>query len=230
VQLAQTVTGKFLTRTNGDKSAIPILVPGSAGDYDGMANFDSAKPFTLRVKILSPRCVEEGSELNRRVRRAMGRKWDLFAAAMQLRDAHEQGQDFEVDGAFRKLVAAMLPDEQADKATMARHIAEFWAEPGWSKKTVLVNLPVHVSAEMTGARFVLWWNRRRKRFTPAFYCEDYSSAVFTMAVLDYVRACAATGCNRVFVPTKHDQIYHDAKCRNRHRTRRHRDQTKMKSA
>jgi len=214
------VTGTFLTRTNRDKTAIPILVPGSPGDYDGIANFDAQKPFTLKVKILSPRCVKEGTELNRRVRGAMGRKWELFTAAMQLRDAHEQEQNYEIDGAFQRLVTAMLPDEQADKATMAQHIAEFWAEPGWSKRTVPVNLPIHVSAEMTGARFVLWWNRRQKRFTPAFYCEDFTSAVFTMAVLDYVRACAATGCDRVFVPLKDDQIYHDAKCRERHRTRR----------
>jgi hypothetical protein len=219
--IEQTVT-KYPAVTDRDRTAIPILVPGTPRDNDGYANFSPDRPYTQLVKIFGPEFLKIGSELNRRVRRAMGQKWSLFVAAMQLREAYEQRQTYEINHAFRKLVTAMLPDEQADKATMAQHIAEFWAEPTWSKRTVPVNLPPSWSAEMAHARFVLWWDKRRKRFLPAFYCDSYTSAVFVMGMLDYVRTCAASDCEKVFVPLREDQIYHDMACRERHRTRRHR--------
>jgi hypothetical protein len=225
--IEQTVT-KHQTVTDRDRTTIPILVPGTPGDNDGHANFSQDKPYTQLVKIFGPDFLKVGGELNRRVRRVMGHKWSLFVAAMQLRDAYEQGQRFEIDSAFRKLVTAMLPNEQADKATMAQHIVEFWAEPTWSKRTVPMNLPPRWSTEMGNARFVLWWDKRRKRFLPAFYCDNYTSAVFVMGVLDYVRTCAASDCEKVFIPEREDQVYHEMACRERHRMRRHRAKLKIK--
>jgi hypothetical protein len=99
-------------------------------------------------------------------------------------------------------------------------ITEFWSGPTWSKRSAPVNLPPHFTAEMRDARLVLWYDRKGKRFTPAFYCEDLSAAIFVLGVLDYIRACG--GCPRVFIPRREDQEYHDIACRERHRIRRHR--------
>jgi hypothetical protein len=203
-------------------TALPVLVPASPeqikqGDYDGLANFDLQKPYTLKVKIFGPEYIT-GTELSVTVRQSMGKKWDLFIASNQLRDAHEQGGDYEIGLAYRKLVTAMLPEQQIDKPAMVEDRAVFWTDPKWTKSNAPVNLPPAITQEMTLARLVLWWNKSRERFFPAIFCDDYGTAMFVRGALRDVRACP--GCDRAFIPARADQEYHDVGCRERHRQRR----------
>jgi hypothetical protein len=183
----QSVT-KFLSQSVTDKIAIPVLIPGTPSDYDGVANWDREKPFTQRVKICDPvECLRKGSELNRKMHKAMGRKFDKFVAVLQLRDAQAQAKEFEIDAAVRAVMQATLPvaeDQQQDelKQSMTQATAEFFSGQGrspfnpktlvpWNQQAAPIMLPPHFTEEIRDARFVLWYDRRRKRFTPALYCE-----------------------------------------------------------
>jgi hypothetical protein len=199
-----------------------VLVQGMAADYDGLANFDAAKPLQ-KVRKLGPECFKVGTELNRQMRKAMGAKWDVFTAALQLRDAHQKGQSYEIATALHRLKAAQIPEpEEPEKQKIRQSLfdgmAEFWSGPKWSKETAPVNLPPSFTQELRNSRLVLWYDRRGKRVLPAFFCEDFTSAVFVLGLLDYVRACV--GCGKVFIPEREDQIYHDIACRERNRMRR----------
>jgi len=222
----RTVTSRYTT-------PLPVLVKATlgqvkSGNYDGLANFDQKKPLTP-VKVFGAEYLREGSELNKAVRKSMlGRNWNLFLAANQLRDAHEKGDSYEIDAANQKLFAALLPKNPAQEhAAMVSRIAQFWLHPTWSSRTAPVNLPPAMAHEMEAAWLVLWWNSRRKQFLPAIFCPDYKTAMYVRAVLRDLRACP--GCDTPFIPDRLDQQYCSTRCSDRHRTRKCRHLAKLRA-
>jgi hypothetical protein len=214
----QTVTSRY-------RMPLPILVRATPEqikreDYDGLANFDPRK--SLRpVKIFGAEYVAEGSKLNKAVRKSMGTTWNLFIAATQLRDAHEKGDNYEIDTAYQALLAGISPESQSgDDRAMIERIAGFWSDPAWSNMTAPVNLPPAVAHELESARLVLWWNGRCKQFMPAVFCDDYKVAMFVQIALRNLRACPC--CDKPFIPDRPDQEYCTVRCREVHRQRRRR--------
>lgn len=216
--------------TDRYRMPLPVLVRATPEqikrhDYDGLANFDQRKPLQP-VKVFGTKYITEGTELNHAVRKAMGAKWGLFTAVTQLREAHERGSDYEIRGAFQRMLEAMQNPTKDKQVT--QQIAGAWAQPGWSSKTAPVYLPPAFACEMESAKLVLWWNNRRKRFLPALFCGDYSTAMFARAALRDLSVCPE--CGKPFIPARPDQEYHDIHCRERHRQRRHREKLRGSKA
>jgi predicted nucleic acid-binding Zn ribbon protein len=205
--------------THRDRMSLPLLVRATPEqikrrDYDGLMNFDPKKPLQP-VRIFG--ADAKGSVRNKAVRQSMTEVWPLFIAVTQLRAARESGNKYEIDQAFRKLLAAQLGDDPA----LRERIAEFWATTPRVPDAALVNLPPALSQEMSAARLVLWWNKRRKQFLPAIFCPDYRAALFVQVAMKDLRACP--DCDKPFIPDRPDQEYCSVRCRERHRQRRRRD-------
>jgi hypothetical protein len=212
------------TVTDRYRIPLPLLVRATPDQikrsaYDGLANFNPKKPLQP-VRIFGADYLKEGSALAKEVRKSMAAEWPLFIAATQLRAAHESGNKYEIDSAFRKLLAA-LPEKSGDDPAMRERITEFWSAVPWSAKAAPVNLPPALSHEMSDAHLVLWWNSRRKQFLPAIFCPDYKTAMFAQVALKDLRACP--DCDKSFIPDRPDQLYCSIPCRERHRQRRRRD-------
>jgi hypothetical protein len=204
--------------THRDKMPLPLLVRATQEqikrrDYDGLTNFDPKKPLQP-VRIFG--VDAEGSLRNKAVRQSIAASWPLFIAVTQLRAAHESGNKYEIDQAFRKMLAA-----RSDDPALRERIAEFWASTPQVPDAALVNLPPALSQEMSAARLVLWWNNRRKQFLPAIFCPDYRAALFVQVAMNDLRACP--DCDKPFIPDRPDQEYCSVRCRERHRQRRRRD-------
>jgi hypothetical protein len=240
-------TKQSVTKFLSPVTAIPVLIPGIPKDFDGLANFYAEKRLQ-RVKICDPaECLRNGSELNRRVRTTMGHKWNKLIALLQLRDAHSLAREYEMEAAVRGVMKALLPDEPEQrkvKQHMMQDVGDFFSSPArsifpsrtidgnkkagpvtlpminWNKQAAPIMMPPHFTEEMKDARFVLWYDPRRKRFTPAVYFEELSGVMFALAALDSVRACATAGCGKFFIPHRADQEYHDLACAALNRTRR----------
>jgi len=203
---------------------LPVLVRATPEQvkqraYDGLANFDTKKPLQP-VCVFGTDYLKEKSALHREVLKSMRAEWPLFIAATQLRAAHEGGNSYEIDKAFRKLLAA-LPEKSGDDDALRERIAEFWSAAPWSAKAAPLNLPPALSHEMSGAHLVLWWNSRKKQFLPAIVCPDYKTAMFVRVALKDLRACP--DCDKPFIVERPDQEYCSVPCRERHRQRRRRD-------
>jgi predicted nucleic acid-binding Zn ribbon protein len=162
-----------------------------------------------------PVVIVGGDHLPDRECVAQGKKWDDLVALMQLRDAHETGDEYAIANALDKLFGT------------APHIAAVWKRVPRTQLAPSV-LPKEFSDRIASARLVLWWNVKLKRFQPAIFCEDLKTAMFVRAALRDLRACPS--CDMPFRPERPDQEYCSLRCRERFRQRRRRANLQAKFA
>ncbi len=227
------------TVTNRDRAAtaLPILIKATAeqfkaGKYDGVANFFGR--FDQPVIAIGPEHWNDAGRL---------------IAAMQLRDGYEKRDDLLIAKAIEKLYSPQLAEilklpsgdifppralklKRPSKTgrELVAQIAGAWklGEPKANfdlKRAAEWWLPKEITRHMKRAKFVLWWNWKRKRFQPAIFCPDVRTAQYVRAALDQARVCPND--DRPFIPEREDQEYCSIRCRETFRQRRRRSKIKI---
>jgi predicted nucleic acid-binding Zn ribbon protein len=229
-----------VTKQKTVKKSKPILVllPATGHGYDGTANFLGKFDKVVVAggeHLPSAQIMEEAAKEKR------------FVAAVQLWHAHTTRNARSAQQALEKLygpeVARVwdLPSSgdlfpalpQSLRKQLFAISPETW-QPRKAQKSDILDqaprwhLPKEFTAAMKSARLVLWYDWKRKRFLPAIYCPNLTTALYVLASLQELHACPA--CNKPFVQIRTDQEYCSIACRERFRQQRRREKLSIKGA
>ena len=227
-------------------TAIPVLIPCSQQEQDGVANFlppkvvlRGGKPvrqgggFMIRyspVRALRDEELRPGAKANL-IGRLKPADQNRLLGLIGMRQALESGDSLQIENlekAYQKLVPNILamswPQPKADSPTMEiieAATARTFAQRG--KSDALALLARLLTRALRRGRLVLWWEEKKQRFLPALYCPDFATALYVRALLGIVGGKALLLCPRCgnpFFQERSDQDYCSVGCREAHRVAR----------
>ncbi len=193
------------THWDTSPSTIAVLIrAGKRQLADGMA-FNDLSHAPTRVVIV------KDDNLAGDVRALDKNAWERIIGILQLRHAHDNGDELAARNAIRKIFGISEKDlAQTIKYQESAHILS----------------AVEFTKAMKSAKFILWLRLLPERLEPGILCDDLPTALFVRGALRDLRTCAC--CDTVFQPERPDQQYCSIRCRERFRKRRLRAKSKQK--
>lgn len=204
-----------------------------------MANFRVGGTILRPVRTLTEADLDKDTARGRNTWKAMRPKdRQHLLALIGLRRAIETKDELMVKKlaeAYRRLgrhmgrvTAVTFEDLFGDEPSIQKDMA------GWAKERSQEGLsfgrPQRALAQLLTeairrARLVLWWHDRERRFLPALYCPDLTTALYVRALIGIVGGRTLLVCPRCgepFVQPRSDQNYCSIRCREAHRVARFR--------
>lgn len=220
-----------------NKKAEPILVllPATGHGYDGTANF---------LGKFDKVVVAGGAQLTGSQLREEARKRKRFLAVVQLWHAYTTRNERSARMALEKLYGPeaarvwslpssgdLFPGIPESLRKQLDKISPTWRPKTTGKSDLLDqaprwNLPQEFTSAMKSARVVLWYDWKKRRFQPAVYCKNLTTALYVLAALQELHACPA--CSKPFMQERTDQEYCSIRCRERFRQQRRREKLAQK--
>jgi uncharacterized C2H2 Zn-finger protein len=224
---------------------LPVLIPCSQEEQDGVANFLPAELLQKGGKLL-----REGTGFKSRLcpvrmlrdaelRPTSKAKWidqlgpidqKRLLGLLSLRQALETRDKLQIEK-LEKVYQNLVPDilaeggqRKVDRATAeiiegatARTFAQWHAR----NPNVQPFLARVLTKAIQPAQLVVWWNKGR--FLPALYCPDLATAFYVRCMLGIAGGNALVVCPRCgnpFLQERSDQDYCSVRCREAHRVAR----------
>jgi hypothetical protein len=235
-----------------DDAALPVLVPCSPEEAEGVATFAPEDGEAQSVRAFRT------SDIKNAKKHLPGHAGKRFAAVMKLKRALESPDDpLAREEALRALAGANkltrsspenplrsetppdVPDHLVADVVEGKLSGERLIKlmehyeglrPGESARSdARWLLSYEVSMEFKRARLVLWWTGQK--FRPALWCPDMKTAFYSRVLLGVVSGkglCICPKCGVLFVQDRPDQTYCTIKHRESHRVARWRAQQNIK--
>lgn len=210
---------------------MPVLIPCSFGERDGMANFLPQGLLFNPVRVLRDKELDKNTPGGRKLWRSLGKRGtERLLAFIAFRKAIEEKDAVAVanlEDGYRRILVEVLHLDDTKKAeaqsaieTFARLFAKDSGPTTGTPQRILAEV---LSNALRKAQLVLWWKDTERRFLPAIYCADVATALYVSALLGIVGGKAllvCPHCGRPFVQQRSDQDYCTIRCREAHRVAR----------